>query len=97
MTIQKYWRRFSQHLKYQFDLSDIVFIQSLVRQRLAMKKVHSMRLNDIFAESGSSSPTSDPKTKLDRRKGEEVDNASFRPKVRIAYRINDFKENLFHL
>uniref|UniRef100_A0A7S3Q4Z9 Calponin-homology (CH) domain-containing protein n=1 Tax=Chaetoceros debilis TaxID=122233 RepID=A0A7S3Q4Z9_9STRA len=36
--IQSAWRKFSAHLQYCFDLSDIVFIQSLSRKRLALKQ-----------------------------------------------------------
>ncbi len=37
--IQSAWRRFSARLQFRFDLSDIVFIQSLVRKKLAMKSI----------------------------------------------------------
>jgi hypothetical protein len=43
IIIQKHWRRFSANLKFRFDLSDIVFIQSLVRRRLAMALFHSKK------------------------------------------------------
>lgn len=35
--IQSHWRKFYAFVQYQFDLSDIVFIQSLVRKRIAQK------------------------------------------------------------
>ena len=37
--IQSAWRRFSARLQFRFDLSDIVFIQSLVRKKIAMKSI----------------------------------------------------------
>ena len=43
IVIQKHWRGFSAYLKYQFDLADIVFIQSLARRRLLMKHFNEMK------------------------------------------------------
>jgi len=37
--IQARWRGFVAHLQFCFDLSDIVFVQSLARQRIAEKQV----------------------------------------------------------
>ena len=37
IKIQSHWRKFYAFVQYQFDLSDIVFIQSLVRKRIAQK------------------------------------------------------------
>lgn len=49
--IQANWRRFSATLQYRFDLSDIVFTQSLVRQRLAKARFSRSRHAIILLQS----------------------------------------------
>lgn len=41
--IQKIWRGFAARIQYSYDLSDIVFIQSLVRKRCACRVISNMR------------------------------------------------------
>ena len=42
--IQSHWRKFYAFVQYQFDLSDIVFIQSLVRKRIAQKMMRKRHM-----------------------------------------------------
>jgi len=49
--IQAHWRKFSATLQYRFDLSDIVFTQSLVRQRLAKARFNTNRRAIILLQS----------------------------------------------
>jgi myosin heavy subunit len=50
INIQKVWRGFTARLQYYYDLSDIVFVQSLVRSKLACKKVYIMKRLKLLQE-----------------------------------------------
>ena len=45
--IQKTWRRYTVKLQFIFDLSDIVFVQSLVRRNVAIK-ANKHRVNALI-------------------------------------------------
>jgi hypothetical protein len=47
ILIQKIWRGFVQFHQYQFDLSDIVFVQSLVRRRICFNRFRCQRRSAI--------------------------------------------------
>lgn len=47
ILIQKTWRGFVQFHQYQFDLSDIVFVQSLLRRRICCTRFKSQRYSAI--------------------------------------------------
>ena len=43
-VIQTAWRCFNTQLCYYFDLSDIVFVQSIVRKQIAMKSFEDQKI-----------------------------------------------------
>ena len=47
VLIQKIWRGFIQFHQYQFDLSDIVFVQSLLRRRICFTRFKCQRRSAI--------------------------------------------------
>ena len=45
IVIQSNWRRYICQMSYQFDIIDIIIVQSLVRRRNAMKKRNFLEIN----------------------------------------------------